>query len=270
MGKRQLQISALSLPMAVRLHQRKDLAMPRRRRERTCSWDSVGIIRGQRWARLRKLGSWRTPACVNWAPESTQVCSHICSLCFFHRPPSANGSSAPLSRLSMISLSGIRRDHCKPRSRHHQGGASTAQSYRPRGSALGSFGALHSRAILRSTLRHFVLEMEKGLWIPVETSRGAHQRFGTSSSHQWGPNSGLNGDTVRRKGHSRIMRRLAPLVIKFNSLVVAASFTSLTRVLLDTTSIGPMSAVATVKSHQHGALGEARRKTTASDYWTLA
>ena len=44
------------------------------------SSDSVRIIRGQRWARLRKLGSWTPSACVYYAPQSTQVCTHICSL----------------------------------------------------------------------------------------------------------------------------------------------------------------------------------------------
>ena len=50
-------------------------------------------------------------------------------------------------------------DHCKPRSRHHQGSALRAESYRPRGAALGSFGA-HQRC-------RAVVEKGKGLWTRV-------------------------------------------------------------------------------------------------------
>ena len=42
-------------------------------------WDSARIIRGQRRARLRMLGSWKTPGCVSEAPQSTQLCPHVCS-----------------------------------------------------------------------------------------------------------------------------------------------------------------------------------------------
>ena len=55
------------------------------------------------------------------------------------------------------------------------------------------------------------------------------------------------------KGRSE-SRRLALLVIKFNSLVVAASFT-LYSYIAGPTSIRLMSPVAMAKGHQHGALG---------------
>ena len=54
-----------------------------------------------------------------------------------------------------------------------------------RGAALGSFGA--PSALPRSTLRPSWWKMEKSSRQFVKTSRRAHQRVGTSSSHQWGP-----------------------------------------------------------------------------------
>ena len=104
--------------------------------------------------------------------------------------------------------------------------------------------------------------MEKSLWLCMEASRGAHQSVGTSSGHQWGPlaftvcskhslqrgpSNGLNGDFG--SFGKTAFRIAAPLVMKFNSLVVAASFTLFARV-----------PVAMAESHQHGALGKARRK----------
>ena len=57
------------------------------------------------------------------------------------------------------------------------------------------------------------------------------------------------------KGRS-VSRRLAPLVMKFfNSLVVAASFTPL--LVYCRTDLNPADEP---RSHQHGALGKARRK----------
>ena len=125
-------------------------------------------------------------------------------------------------------------------------------------------------ALLRSTLRPSWWKMEKGLWRSMETSRRAHQRVGTSSSHQWGPlvftvhskhsfqrglSNGLNGDFG--SFGKRAFRIAAPLVMKFNSLTVAASFTPL--LVYCPTDLNPADG-PTAKGHQHGALGKVCKK----------
>ena len=122
---------------------------------------------------------------------------------------------------------------------------SSTDTYRSRSPAFGS-----SRASRRVAAQHTpssVVEMEKSVGLHGSSTR-AHQRVGTSSSYQWGlmasmvrikhsfqrgPCNGFNGDLgTLEKGRSA-SRRLAPLIMKFNSLVVAVSFTPTTRLLPD-------------------------------------
>ena len=113
----------------------------------------------------------------------TGVLAHLFSI-FFHSQEVPTVHQIVVTLVNRFSLESDE-DQSKSRSRHHQGGASTTESYRPRGATLGSFGA--PRRVPAQHAPFFVVEMEKGLlWLPVETSRGAHH-VGTSSSHQGGP-----------------------------------------------------------------------------------
>ena len=84
-----------------------------------------------------------------------------------------------------------RRQTISSRTQRHQGDTSTAKSCRSRGAAFGSFGAPQ-----RVTAQHAPpVVVERCMACRVETLGRAHQRVGTSSSHQWGPLA----LTVRRK-----------------------------------------------------------------------
>ena len=203
------------------------------------------------------------PGCVSKAQQSTRVSSRVGSL-YFPQSPGAGGSSARCHACQRF-LTGIRRDHREPRSRQHQGDTSTEKSPRSRGAALGSCGAAQ-----RATARHpppGVVEMEQFIMDfrgNIEESTTTSWNFEQSAMESSGvycPQTFILKEVdfgSFAKGRSK-SRRLTPLVMKFNSLVVASSFT-LYSCIARPTSILLMSPVAMVKSHHHGALGKARRK----------
>ena len=82
-------------------------------------------------------GSWRTPRCVSWDTQSTQVLLAYLWSVFFHNHQ-VREAHQPVVTLVNGFFTGIKRDHRKPRSQRHQGDTSTAKSYRSRSAAFGS------------------------------------------------------------------------------------------------------------------------------------
>ena len=147
-----------------------------------------------------------------------------------------------------------------------------ADSCRSRGAALGSFGA--PRRVTAQHAPSFVVDMEKGLWLPWK-HRGEHinvlELRAVINRVLWRLRSAANihSKGVRAmdpmvilgalaKGRSA-SRRLAPSVMKFNSLIAAASFIPL--LVYCRTDLDPAGGPSRhVQESSHGDLGKARRK----------
>ena len=135
-----------------------------------------------------------------------------------------------------------------------------------------------SRAPRRVAAQHTPssrVEMEKNLWLCPNASGRAHQRVGTSSSHQWGPVAftvrikhssqrspcnGFHGDLG--SFGTRALRIAAPRAIGHEVRFACGRsiFHPTSRVMPDGLQSGRWSQSAMPKNHQRGALGEARRK----------